>query len=390
MQRIKNKAIVLELGVNGLGVTRSLAVQGIEVIGVYTVDGLGVYSKYCTPIKFPPIEYEIKFLAELLRRCEFEPVPPVLFPTSDKYVRFISNYRDILNKVALFNIPDQKLLKTILSKKGVQELAQEHQVNSPNTYQLICQEELESLLQQIKFPCVFKPTDHRLVLLNGLKCYVFNKERDLVNFVKTTEHELSLGVFQELVFSGDEYSFSCSGYLNQQFQMQSIFCAKKLRQYPPDFGIMCYGESTKNKKLLDISEKFLLDIKFKGIFDIDFLQDRNSLEYFLIEINPRPFYYNSFSTSCGVNVVFQMYQDLVMKGCEPVLFKGYKEGIRWIDFEFDIGSVFRKYRIGNIRFLEWIKSLLKVRACSVFDTHDVRPFIVSVWRLVGKTIKKIL
>ena len=48
-------AIVIELGVNGLGVVRSLALHGIKVTGIYTIEAPGCFSRYCTAVRFPKL-----------------------------------------------------------------------------------------------------------------------------------------------------------------------------------------------------------------------------------------------------------------------------------------------------------------------------------------------
>lgn len=391
----KNKAIVLGLGVNGLGVCRSLGRAGVSVIGIYTRPGPGVFSRYCKALQFPSLDEFQEFLLRLLRVCAAEVLPPVLIATSDAYVQFLSNFRQELQEVALFNIPEQGLLRVILSKQDIQRLALQHRVQSPETYQIEGIDSLNILIPDMQLPCLFKPMDHRLVLPDGVKCYLLKTKEELQKFVRSTQFDLSLGVFQEFVASGDNYSYSCSGYVDRHQRLQSIFCVRKIRHYYPDFGIMCYGESVYEETVLSISKKFLKDIHFTGVFDIDFLQDRGGKGLYLIELNPRSFYYNSFSSYCGVDVSLQMYRDLTWMPGPGAFLQAldgrgdFQEGVRWMDFERDLGAFLRKRARAECGMGAWLWSLILVRSWPIFDLWDLGPFCSSLTGLWKKGMVKI-
>ena len=90
-----NLAIVLGLGITGLGVIRNLGRNGISILGVDS-DPLAValFSKYCTKkLIYKKTEAMENFLENLKSLAEKINKKCVLIPTDDKYVRFICKFR---------------------------------------------------------------------------------------------------------------------------------------------------------------------------------------------------------------------------------------------------------------------------------------------------------
>ena len=116
-------AAVIGLGVNGFGVVRSLGRMGIPVIGLYSDDSQpGRFSRYCRAQRIPPLESSVA-LDEL---CEVgrHHGRPVLFPTSDEAVQFVSNHRAPLDECFRFLMPAADTLDRIIDKAGTWELAE--------------------------------------------------------------------------------------------------------------------------------------------------------------------------------------------------------------------------------------------------------------------------
>lgn len=382
-------AIVMELGVNGLGVVRSLGIHGVDVIGIYTADGPGVYSKYCRAVKFPPIDEEGAFYDALVRLCAQEKIPPILFPTHDQAVDFISRYREPLANVAKFRLPAKATLDKILTKSGTRELAVQYGVNVPATYTPHTLEEVSQLGSSIQYPCILKSNDFTLHVPDGAKCVEFQHRQELLDFFTTHGEFLGRAVVQERILSGDGFSFTCAVYFDEQSQPYTVFTAKKVHQYPPNFGIMCYGESVVVPEIQQTALSFLAQIGYVGIADIDFLQDRRTGAYFLLEINPRPYYYNWFSTVCGVNTAYLAYLDMVGELRPDLRFQPQKEGVTWIDFRNDLGSSWRKYTRREISIGAWLHALVRAKSYAIFNWRDLKPFLYSTLTLFKICVEKL-
>jgi predicted ATP-grasp superfamily ATP-dependent carboligase len=122
-----HKAIVLNMSNTGLGVARSLGRQNIPVVGLdHNKSAAGFSSKFCREkiIVADPDLDPANCLDQLEKFSKNNPEKAVLLPTSDRYVSFISAYRNKLSKNFLFNIPDPDLLNSIVDKRKQYELAE--------------------------------------------------------------------------------------------------------------------------------------------------------------------------------------------------------------------------------------------------------------------------
>src|SRR5688572_16917051 len=99
-------AVVLGLGVNGLGVVRALAWRDIPVVGVYErVGEIGRYSRHCRAVSVPDVERDpAGFLQEVCALGRRLGDQPVLFPTTDAQVALVSRERTALGKLFRFRL----------------------------------------------------------------------------------------------------------------------------------------------------------------------------------------------------------------------------------------------------------------------------------------------
>ena len=89
-------AYVLGLYDTGLGVARSLGRRGMPVRGFDSApDLLGSFSRFCQHQACPdPVTNSGGLVDFLLDAAKREPAPPILFPTSDAFVLFLSRWSE--------------------------------------------------------------------------------------------------------------------------------------------------------------------------------------------------------------------------------------------------------------------------------------------------------
>jgi predicted ATP-grasp superfamily ATP-dependent carboligase len=122
-------------------------------------------------------------------------------------------------------------------------------------------------------------------------------------------------ILQEVIKSGDGHIYICSVYFDGESQPLGIYTGRKIRQYLPDFGVTCFGESVIEPKVLELTIEFLQKIKFKGLGTAEFAKDRIGGEYLFLELNGRSYYHNILFTDCGINLPYINYCDLTEKPC---------------------------------------------------------------------------
>lgn len=384
-------AIVLGLDINGLGILRSLGSKKLKLLGIYEKDyEIGKFSRYCETIQINSKEYQgdIKLLNLLLNksRCDKK---PVLFATSDFYVSFINTHREILAKRFLFNLPEKEVLDEILNKNGQAFFAKKFGLSIPKAYHP--NSLIEGSLahnESPEFPLIIKPVDNvRNKMPNEYKNVVVGSKEDLEYFYNQHNESREQTIVQEIIKGGENAIRWCTLYIDKNFTPTAIFMARPVRKYKPDFGVTCFSESFYDRKLLAIILKFLKDISYKGLADIEFMYDKDTDQYIFIELNPRTSWVNSQSRGCGVDLSWAQYCDLKNLEYKPNIM--CKTGFRWIYFIADFKSFIIRKKKKEIHFIEWVKSILTAKSYAAFDFRDPMPFLYDMFNFLKNTALKI-
>lgn len=384
-------AIVLGLGTNGLGVVRSLGRRNIPVVGVYArPEEAGRFSRYCRAERFPSLERDEKGYLERLLRLGEELGKGALFPTSDEALQLVSHNRAVLAKSFRFTMPDEQTLDMIISKSGTQDLAERSGVPIPKTRYPHKPEEIETLCDEMQFPCIIKPLDTFSVKFpERAKNAVAAGPGEMRDFFRTHPYFLGQTVVQEIIRGGDGHIFICAAYFNADSEPLAIYTGRKIRQYPPDYGVTCLGESVYIPELEELTVRFLKQIKFRGLVAAEYVRDRKTGAYYFLEMNARSYYHNMLFTDCGVNLAYVAYRDMLGGPVAPRTFR-QQEGIWWLDFQRDLSSCWRKHRQGEITWGEWFRTIIRARSFAYLDSRDLKPFFYSSYLFVKIVLEKVV
>ncbi|MGH7495700.1 MAG: hypothetical protein ACREOO_25370 [bacterium] len=361
----------------------------MPVIGIYSrFHEAGRFSKYCKIAKRLALECnQASFLDELMRLGQGLNRPPLL-PTSDESLYFISDHRKSLERYYRFNIPDLQTLEMIIKKNGTQVLAERCGVPIPRTHFLQTSEELKSICGEMNFPCIIKPLDTFSVkFFESAKNVIVADPGQLRAFYQIHPHFLGQTIVQEIIRGGDGHIFVCAAYFSASSEPLAIYTGCKLRQYPPDYGVTCLGESIYLPELEATTVQFLKQIGFRGLVAAEFVRDRKSGSFYFIELNARSYYHNQLFTDCGVNLAYIAYQDLLGEKIEPLRFR-QKQGIRWLDFQRDLSSCWRKRKQGEMTWGVWFRTILRARSFAYYDRKDLKPFLFAVFLFVRMLLQK--
>jgi len=117
------------------------------------------------------------------------------------------------------------------------------------------------------------------------------------------------------------------------------------------------------------------------VFKAEFKKDIRDNVSKLLEINARSWWYNSFPSSCGVNIIFTAYLDAI--GEEIEIVKNYQTDKQMIYFTEDLKSILVNRFDGGFYFHNW-SSILKGNVDWVlFDKQDIRPFIMKMLMMIS-------
>jgi len=370
-------AFILNMDCNGLGVARSVGREGILVVGVdHRSDAVGLRSRFCRPIVVPhPSDEPDRLLGALVDAARTLGHKPILFPTSDAFVLFISRYRAQLAEFFLFAIPPEKVVEALVNKRLQYEEAVRLDVPIAKTFYPRSLAEVEQISGQLEYPAFIKPYYSHLWQQHfGNKGFLVKNAAELNSrFVDVLDLGLDAMV-QSVILGPNTNHFKVCTYVGSDGEVMALFTTQKIRQYPTDFGVGTLMKSVRNPEVAELGLKFFRGIGYRGIGSIEFKRDERDGRYKMIELNPRLWQQNIQATYAGIN--FPLIQYLDLTGTLDSTQTTFKEGVRWFDAIQDFQAFWSYRKRGQIAIAEWFRSWWGSDCYAYFAWDDPIP----AWR----------
>lgn len=371
------KVIILDNHLQGLGVSRICYDLGLEV-------HLYNHSSICVARHSNTCKYFTKYksqegLLEKLLSFSTSQKDTIIMPTNDKMVGFIgNNYYDLSEKFQL-SLPGPDIIDIGYNKIKTYKLCQSLEIPIPESYFPINQSELEKLGDKVEYPIIIKPAVmHSFYSTFGVKVFSCNNKQELIeNYKKTIsaipEDEV---IVQEFLTGGAPslYSFGsfCSGD-----KVWGSFMANRLRQKPMDFGISTtYAKSVNIPELREYATKFLINMNYFGLSEVEFMFDDKSNTYKLLEINPRTWKWHTISNKLELNLIGQMVDYLNLKEIKEQHIT--TENIAWVERLTDSFVVLKEILKGKMTWSEYRKSMQLPKESAAMSNRDMIPVIMYI------------
>lgn len=371
-------AVVLGLGVTGLGVIRSLGEHSVGVTGLdWERDAPASRSRYCRAIPCPhPTDDPDRLLEVLVALGARHDSRPVLLPTTDAYVLFLSRFRETLRQHFLFALPAPAVVEALVNKRRQYEMAERLGLPIPQTFYPEDVQDLERIKQAVSYPALIKPCfSHLWAPIFGNKGFRVNGPSELEQrFSEVARRGLAV-MIQAVIQGPGTQHLKVRSYLDETGRPLGMFTARKIRQYPDDFGVSTLEESARLDEATHLGLAFLRGIGYRGVGSIEFKRDARDGQLKLIELNTRFWQQTIHATRCGVNFPLIAYLDLT--GQQPAVPRAFAAGSRWLDAVPDFQTAWLQHRRGELTLRDWAWSLGRVRAFAYFDLRDPGPFLAA-------------
>ncbi|NOQ55660.1 MAG: AMP-binding protein, partial [Nanohaloarchaea archaeon] len=279
---------------SGFGVARSLKEAGYKVVGI---DSSQLTSAICSPyfdhvytLKSLDTE-DIDVFIQDLKKIRSKTGLSIIIPNCDREIYFFSRYKNELKDIGInILVPTLESLKQT-SKFNLSDLDR-HGLNIPKTVIASTENDLKTVTENIDFPIVCKGA-----LADS---YVAKDKVDLFIYFRKIDELFHGGrgnvIFQEYI-KGDFYC--TAGVSDRNHRLLRHFSMKKLGI---DFkGSTWCGQTIQNKKLKEMTERFIDATGWVGPFEMEFIKDSDGI-FWLFEINPRCPAYIYFAAATGQNL----------------------------------------------------------------------------------------
>jgi D-aspartate ligase len=308
--------------------------------------------------------------------------PALLIAVDDAGSVFVDTHSEAL--AARFVFPNQPhgLARELSSKRGMYELCQKHEVNTPESFFPDSEADLFRLARDVNYPIVAKCIDAGITPASAPRVEIANNLDELVHAYRLMESPQGSNVMlQEYIPGTPESVWMFNGYFDAGSECRVGFTGKKIRQAPPYTGATTLGVCETNPAVYDTTTRLMKALGYRGILDIGYRFDARDGRYKLLDVNPRiGGTFRLFVGDGEVDVLRAMYLDLTG---QPVPATAQQEGRRWIVEPLDITSSVVYRRRGDITLPGWVRSLKHVREAAWFAADDPLPFLALLVSIAG-------
>ena len=391
------KAVVLSCsgGSQGdLSVVRTLGREGVPVTVISEYKhSVALVSRYCNEpiyIKGFSSDHE-KAVDFLIMYAKKQVKKPVLFPTADPDLAFLSEQKDKLEKYYHFFISSKYIIENFMDKSKFFHLANKHNFSIPFTYTPKNIDEVIEVSNKIQYPAILKPSfppswsnKNIQIIVNHKKAVTVNSKDELIGlYKKITEYNKDM-VIQEYIHGGDDDLYSLHIYMDKNSEPVAYFTGRKIRTYPTYAGIGCFVQSIYVEDIIKEGIRMLKQVHYTGVALLQFKRDSRTGEFKLLEVNPRVSSWNLLAYECGINLPFIAYADTV--GVEFKKPGRQKEDVKYVYLKNDF-KAFLDYRKNGVWTLgSWLNSLKGKKVYQFYASDDLKPSLVTMFRNIKKLI----
>jgi D-aspartate ligase len=300
----------------GVGAIRSLGRLGIPMYAItedrYTPAAASRYLKRAFVWPTTGAEEPGRLVEGLLRIGRRIGRPAVLVPTDEEAAVLIAEHRDVLGARFLVPRVEPGLPRRLASKQGLHELCVEHGIPSPPTAFPQSYDDIVAFAETARFPIVAK---NREAFVRRSRPAVHGTTR-----IATREGLLALArdwgerpgvILQEYLPREEAEDWIVHAYCDADSTPLAMFTGVKVRSWPPHAGMTAHAYVVDNPELADLAARFVKQLGFGGVIDLDLRFDRRDGLYKLLDFNPRTgAQFRLFESESGVDVVRAMHLDL--------------------------------------------------------------------------------
>ena len=371
-----NGAVVLAADYRGLGVVRSLGRKGIRVwVLTQREERLAGSSRYAERALRRPDDL-VPFLLGL---------PGVdgwaLFPTSDEDAALLGRNHAALARRFVVTSPPWDVMRWAYDKRLMHTLADDLGIAAPRT--------VFGRPDEIGFPAVLKPAVKAgFNKLTAAKAWRVDSREELHAAFDEASRLVDPAVLmvQELIPGGGETQLSYAALVRDGEPLAAL-TARRTRQYPADFGrASTYVETASVPDIVEPSIRFLREIRYTGLVELEYKRDPRDGVPKLLDVNPRVWGWHTLGGAAGIDFPWLMW--LLASGCD-VPRVAAREGVRWLRLSTDLPMAVREILHRRLSPGSYLRTLLPPKESAIAARDDPVPGLLELPLLAGVLVRRL-
>lgn len=363
------RALLLGGAHGSLALARSLRKAGIEVWFLTDTVAVPCYSRSIARVVRWPGADDPAALDALEAIAQAHSLAgSLLIPAADAEVRLVAQAYERLGSVFKLLLQDWEQLRWACDKA----LAYRHAARIGLPIPLVHDRDALGPSSPLQFPLLLKPsmrvqrnrfTDAKAWRVDD-RAELDERYRAACNLVGADNV-----IVQELIPGGGENQLSYAGFWDRGKPVIS-FTARRLRQYPLDFGYTStYVETADLRDAREAAESFLGSIDFHGLVEVEFKRDERDGAPKLLDVNPRPWTWLSLAEAAGIDLGAAIACTAAGGSMSPTR---ARSGVAWMFASRDLVAL-ASSRPGLRAVLGYPASCSRARAFAAFAWDDPLP-----------------
>ena len=299
-----------------------------------------------------------------------------LIADSDRWLRWLMRHRQALDK--LFDTvlhPSNRALELCLNKSRFIHWCEDQAIPAPAIYD-VAEAGDDSL---IVFPVLVRPEQTRHGSADDLPKAIEITDSSQLRSLLSRYEELGAvaNVCQSLLRPNvRQYSV---GVARNRLGDRKIFVAEKRRPSAAMCAGGTYVVASPEDNVASLVAEVISKLDLFGIAEVEVIQDTDTDELFVLEVNARPWVQYGLAASSGFDFLRFM---LKPESYDPRTERA--RGGRWLSFSDDLYVVFSRSEgmltRRDVSLTEYLRSVITSNAFAFWALEDPKPFLVHTWR----------
>jgi len=344
---------------NALSIARSFGRRQVRVFVCATEGCFAFKSRYCTRVfVIPASESQKNYWNRVLLDDENSQLAgAVIFPGNDDAVEFLAANRQLLAKRFIIDDARPEISTAMLSKLATLELAQKLGCPTPAFHCIESLQDVAQIEDGILFPIMVKPVHSHLFHAHypTRKYLLADSSAELHDKVQEMLGKGLELIVTEIIPGPDQLQSAYFCYMTRDGRTLFEYTHQIIRRFPKNSGSACLTISKRLPTTEEAGRRFLQGIGFSGLGHVEFKYDERDGQLKVIECNPRTSAAQAVVTRSGLDMPWLIYNYL-LTGEVPAE-TDYREGVRRWWVLLDIFSFLELRRLGEISFMEWVRSI---------------------------------
>jgi len=362
-----DKLVILGSGITALAVSRCARRLGLQPVVFDTTAELAASSRF-VDTEIHPEPWRESILARLLHLGERG--RSLLICTADAWLQFLILHRPQLESAyARILHPPSEVLSLCLDKGRFADWCERNGLPAPRRFHL--DDPAQAGADDLPFPLMVRPAEtlHSTADSGAIKAVEVRTREALDLQLKQLTRANRQAVLCESLLGRPLVQHSV-GFARHGSSILTVV-ARKVRPLPEACGPGTFVETAENFAVEALARQVALLLDYQGIGEIEILEDTRSGEYFLIEVNPRPWLQFGLGAATGRDLLGLVTRN--ESQCDSSLATA-----RWLDLRGDLRTCFRRpggliptHRLG---LWAWLRSIASVNVFARWSACDQAPF----------------